>query len=94
MAGKRMAAKFDGRCHVCKGRIARGSAIVWSRATGAAHADCHFADDELDLRPRDPEVARGMAEMREIQAISAPGSAFRDMLYREMEMAAYNRGED
>jgi len=35
-----------------------------------------------------------MAEVAQIQAISLPGSALREQLYLEMEMAAYNRGEE
>jgi len=36
----------------------------------------------------------GVAEVSQIQAISAPGSALREALYMEMEMRNYNLGLD
>lgn len=43
--------------------------------------------DEADYR-------QGVAEVAQIQAISAPGSAFREELYLQMERNAYNQGLD
>lgn len=45
------------------------------------------ARDEADYQ-------RGYNEVAQIQAMSAPGSELREQMYMEMEMAAYNRGED
>lgn len=49
-------------------------------------------------RPPDPrdeaEYQRGYHEVAAIQAMSAAGSELREQMYLEMEMAAYNRGED
>lgn len=61
-------------------------------------ADRHdFSEFEAEgalIACEEAEYQRGYHEVAAIQAISAPGSAWRDALYAEMEMAAYNRGED
>jgi len=68
--------------------------------TAAAHArgygDCF---DEFDaeaelIRREEQEYLRGYHEVRQIQAFAPAGSALREQMYAEMEMAAYNRGED
>lgn len=70
-------------------------------ASDAAHARGHgdWFDDEFDaeaemIRREEAEYLRGYHEVAAIQAMSAPGSDLREQMYREMEMAAYNRGED
>ena len=55
--------------------------------------------DEFDWEAQqiardEAEYQRGYHEVASIQAFSAPGSALREQMYLEMEMAAYNRGED
>jgi hypothetical protein len=39
MAGKRMKARFNGKCLDCGGRIHRGDDIIFVRGEGAGHAD-------------------------------------------------------
>jgi len=36
-----MTSKYDGVCTICRGMYSKGQTIVWSRAMGAAHPDCH-----------------------------------------------------
>ena len=53
---------------------------------------CHKAytiEKNAELKYR-----QGAAEVAQIQAITAPGSELREQMYMEMEMAAYNRGEE
>lgn len=103
---KTMAAKFGGKCRSCGGRIVAGETIRWSKASGAMHAACeaeanevNWFDDEGDweaaeIRREEQEYLQGYHEMRQIQAFAPAGSALREQMYAEMEMAAYNRGED
>jgi hypothetical protein len=70
-------------------------------ASDAAHARGYgdWFDDEGDweaaeIRREEAEYMRGYHEVRQIQAFAPAGSALREQMYAEMEMAAYNRGED
>lgn len=65
---------------------------AWLRAAEAGGLD-DWAEEQME-RQGMLEYERGMAEVAQIQAISAPGSELREALYMEMELAAYNRGED
>jgi hypothetical protein len=107
---KTMTAKYAGKCRTCGGRIEAGDTIRWGRAEGANHFDrdlCGIRNtavidgfgDEFDaedalIRREEAEYQRGYHEVAQIQAVSSAGSVWRDALYAEMEMAAYNRGED
>lgn len=51
------------------------------------------------MEPEDPKEAerqyqQGKKEVEEIQAITEAGSEEREALYLQMEMDAFNRGED
>jgi hypothetical protein len=51
------------------------------------------------MEPDNPKEAerqyqQGKREVEEIQAITKAGSAEREQMYREMEQAAYDRGDD
>jgi len=91
-----MRARFSSRC-VCGLPIEKGQEI---KRTGKrwAHVECARDMDPQTSDRRtttdDAEYLRGMTEVAEIQAISAPGSALREALYLEMEQAAWSRGED
>jgi hypothetical protein len=51
--------------------------------------------DEMDDREAmNAEYQAGVSEVAQIQAISLPGSAYREMLYMEMEQRNYNLGLD
>lgn len=111
---KVMAAKFNGKCRSCGGRIEAGEQIVWSKASGAMHDACgghgqlagirqtaviDGYGDEFDaeaelIRREEAEYQRGYHEVAQIQAMTSAGSLLREAMYLEMEMAAYNRGED
>lgn len=129
---KAMAARFNGKCRGCGGRIEAGEQILWSKATGALHGECglnedfggaearlaqreerghtlyqEYAgaafqrayDDEFDaeaelIRREEAEYQKGYHEVKNIQAFAPAGSLLREAMYLEMEMAAYNRGED
>lgn len=57
----------------------------------------HVAEYEAEAaQERRDEAAyqQGVAEMREAQAFAPAGSALREQMYLEMEMAAYNRGDE
>lgn len=63
------------------------------------YADCplvtsRYDDGGYEERYGGSDYARGRAEVAAIQAVSEAGSALREALYMEMEMNAYNRGED
>lgn len=101
-----MTARYPGRCRGCGLPIKRGAQIIWSRRTGALHNGAcldmfdgtEFGRFEAEQEARahglamDDEIRQGMAEVAQIQAISAPGSALREQLYMEMEMRDYNLG--
>lgn len=98
-----MRAKFAGKCRACQGAIGEGDLIVWAKGAGGRHSVCGTAIDtsgtefdvEAEMARRDEaEYQRGYHEVASIQAFSAAGSALRESMYLEMEMAAYNRGED
>lgn len=55
-----------------------------------AELDAYWREKSRD----EMEYQQGKAEVEQIQAISAPGSAFREQMYLEMEQAAYDRGEE
>lgn len=74
-----------------------GGYTLYQEYAGAAYQRAYHDEDAweaAEIRREEAEYQRGYHEVREIQAISAAGSAFREQLYREMEQAAYNRGED
>lgn len=97
---KRMTAKYNGRCKDCGRDLRKGDTIRWSRATGALCAgECHYGDGDGDYelaaaRRDEAEYQRGYHETRLAQMAGPAGSAAREAAYLEMEMAAYNRGED
>ena len=58
-------------------------------------------DDDAELRAEgaliereEREYLQGYHEVKQIQAFAPAGSLLREAMYLEMEMAAYNRGED
>lgn len=59
-------------------------------ASNVPNEDFHDALRRFD----EAEYRKGKAEVEQIQAISTAGSELREQLYREMEQAAYDRGED
>lgn len=67
---------------------------------GFTRADAYTGVDPAEVRSdfaerrrMDADYATGYAEVAQIQAMSAPGSALREQMYLEMDLAAYNRGE-
>lgn len=55
-----------------------------------AELDAYWRETRRD----EMEYQQGKAEVEQIQAFSAPGSALREQMYLDMEMAAHNRGEE
>lgn len=65
------------------------------RMAGTSASFWEDEDYERSQRRRDEaEYQRGYHEVAQIQAFAPAGSALREQMYAEMEMAAYNRGED
>ena len=76
--------------------LRRGCTGRWYVADDGSKTRIGFDEEGewAEARRADAEVAAGAAEVAQIQAISAPGSAFREQLCMEAEMAAYNAGLD
>lgn len=100
---KTMTARFPGRCRNCGATITPGDTIRYSKPTGALcvnQASCGAAvhDDgdveDREMRFANSEYARGYYETRNAQMAGPAGSAAREAAYMEMEMAAFNRGDD
>lgn len=104
-----LTAKYNGKCQRCGGGIQAGESIRWERGYGSEHFDKNVCRDELDFRGEesaereqarredarmDADYRTGMSEVAAIQAVTVAGSEMREAMYRDMELAAYNRGED
>ena len=93
-----MRARYAGKC-VCGCPIEPGQQIQ-RLGRRWAHAECVAeAAEQLSMRPATSSAAgreyeRGRSEVEQIQAVSAAGSELRELLYLEMEQAAWNRGEE
>jgi hypothetical protein len=102
-----MKAKFSSRCAGCGSPINEGDNISRGPSGKFEHSSCSRGRltgggnvfptmDEADyheMRRDEAEYQKGYHEVASIQAFFPPGP-MRDAAYMEMEMAAYNRGED
>jgi len=81
-----------------KGRGARHAECGLNEDFGGAEFRLSQQDEfdweAAEIRREEAEYQRGYHEVRQIQAFAPAGSALREQMYAEMEMAAYNRGED
>ena len=92
---KRITVKYASACSECGVAIAAGATAEWKKGAGLRCVG-HFSPGSggFDSVQDEADYFRGYHEMAEIQAISAAGSEYREQLYREAELAAYNRGEE
>lgn len=54
-----MIARYPGVCRLCRENIQRGDSILWSRSTGAQHAECRNASDDSEAERFDEDEAAG-----------------------------------
>ena len=68
MTNKVMTSKFDGRCNTCGADMPKGTRILWSRESGASHADrylCAALDQSTNDRAYEGSQLRYLRRRRE-----------------------------
>lgn len=88
-----MHARFASTCPQCREQIRPGEQIRRGSTGRFVHAACAAAEPRWH-DPDEREYMRGIAEVAQIQAFAPAGSALREQMYLEMELAAWNRGEE
>lgn len=64
--------------------------VYWGNEFGRQEAAQERAAYEAEMRRDEDEYRTGAAQVREIQALTAAGSALREALYLEMEQRDYD----
>lgn len=92
-----MNARYASRCPACHQLIHPGQQIELDGSKWV-HIGCiqdrTVEPDDRFSRFEISQMRQGMSEVAQIQACAPAGSALREAMYFDMELAAFNRGED